>query len=55
MGEKEGDREHLGRGQKWGDTHPRLHGLGHSLHALNGPLEQGTNHLAALLQGFQTL
>lgn len=30
------------------DTHPRLHGLRHSLHALNGLLEQGTNHLAAL-------
>lgn len=37
------------------DTYPKLRRLRHSLHILDGPLEQGTNFLAALQEGFQTL
>lgn len=46
MGEK-GRQEAFGE-ESGGDTHPSLYGLGHSLHVLNGPQEQGTNQLAAL-------
>ena len=54
VGEGEGRKEEFGEVSR-GDTHPRLHRLRHSLHALNGSLKQGTNHLAALQEGFQTL
>lgn len=55
-GKKERKGEDLIKGQKAeGDAHPRLHGQGLSLYALNGPLEQSTDRLAVPKQDFQTL
>lgn len=53
--EEREEREDLIKGQKAEDTHPRLHGQGLSLYALDCPLEQGTDRLAVPKQDFQTL